>query len=106
MVATSSYYLKVRSVGIKVLKNRLSEYIRLAESGETVLVTVRDRVVAELSPPREGRGTRLEDAKLADAVRQGWLTPPLVRPQGGPPRMPVAQWCDIEKGLGEDRQDR
>ena len=42
----------MRSVGIKVLKNKLSEYVRLAASGETVLVTDRDRVVAELVPPR------------------------------------------------------
>ncbi len=38
----------MRSVGVKVLKNKLSEYVRLAASGETVLVTDRDRVVAEL----------------------------------------------------------
>ena len=44
----------MRSVGIKVLKNKLSEYVRLAASGETVLVTDRDRVVAELVPPRQG----------------------------------------------------
>ena len=42
----------MRSVGIKVLKNKLSEYVRLAAGGETVLVTDRDRVVAELGPPR------------------------------------------------------
>ena len=45
----------MRAVGVKVLKNKLSEYVRLAESGETVLVTDRDRVVAELGPPRPGR---------------------------------------------------
>ena len=33
------------TVGIKVLKNQLSEYVRLAASGETVLVTDRDRGV-------------------------------------------------------------
>jgi len=38
----------MRAVGLKVLKNKLSEYVRLAASGETVLVTDRDRVVAEL----------------------------------------------------------
>ena len=42
-VATSSYFDDMRSVGIKVLKNRLSEYVRIAEGGETVLVTDRDR---------------------------------------------------------------
>ena len=41
----------MRSVGLKVLKNKLSKYVRLAAAGETVLVTDRDRVVAELIPP-------------------------------------------------------
>jgi antitoxin (DNA-binding transcriptional repressor) of toxin-antitoxin stability system len=41
----------MRSVGIKLLKNKLSEYVRLAAGGETVLVTDRDRGVAELGPP-------------------------------------------------------
>jgi len=40
----------MRSVGLKTLKNKLSEYVRLAAGGETVLVTDRDRVVAELAP--------------------------------------------------------
>jgi prevent-host-death family protein len=40
----------VRAVGLKVLKNKLSEYLRLAARGEVVLVTDRDRVVAELIP--------------------------------------------------------
>src|SRR5438067_2363036 len=69
----------MRAVGLKTLKNKLSEYVRLAAGGETVLVTDRDRVVAELVPPRSGRAALLADAQLADAVRKGWLTPP-VRP--------------------------
>jgi hypothetical protein len=35
-----------RSVGLKTLKNKLSEYVRLNASG-----TDRDRVVAEIGPP-------------------------------------------------------
>ena len=38
----------MRSVGIKMLKNKLSEYVRIASGGEIVLVTDRDRVVADL----------------------------------------------------------
>ncbi|HEX9285785.1 MAG TPA: type II toxin-antitoxin system prevent-host-death family antitoxin, partial [Thermoanaerobaculia bacterium] len=45
----------MRSVGLKVLKNKLSEYVRLVGNGESVLITDRDRVVAELIPPRETR---------------------------------------------------
>ncbi len=40
----------MKSVGVKQLKSRLSEYLRLVRSGESVLVTDRDEVVAELRP--------------------------------------------------------
>lgn len=42
----------MKAVGIKQLKAHLSSYIRLAKAGETVLVTEREEVVAELRPPR------------------------------------------------------
>ena len=91
---------------MKVLKNKLSEYVRLAESGETVLVTDRDRVVAELGPPRPGRAPLLADALLAQAVREGWMTAPLVVAEGPPPRRPVTSWSELRRELGEDRGDR
>jgi antitoxin (DNA-binding transcriptional repressor) of toxin-antitoxin stability system len=40
----------MKTVGVKQLKARLSEYLRLVRSGEVVLVTDRDEVVAELRP--------------------------------------------------------
>ena len=55
----------MRAVGLKVLKNKLSEYIRLAASGETVLVTDRDTVVAEIGPPASGRAAANSDAFVA-----------------------------------------
>ena len=42
----------MRAVGVKKLKARLSEYLRLVKAGEVVLVTDRDEVVAELRPAR------------------------------------------------------
>jgi hypothetical protein len=58
--ASGSDIKSVRSVGLKTLKNKLREYVRLAAGGETVLVTDRDRVVAEIGPPHplEARGCR------------------------------------------------
>jgi len=95
----------MRSVGLKILKNKLSEYVRLAESGETVLVTARDRVVAELVPPRSGRSPLLADAMLAEAVRRGWVTPPVLPTNGTPPRKPVAAFRELMQELGRDRAD-
>ena len=46
----------MKAVGLRELKNRLSEYIRDVRRGETVLVTDRGDVVAELRPPGQGDG--------------------------------------------------
>lgn len=97
----------MRSVGLKLLKNKLSEYVRLAEAGETVLITDRDRVVAELAPPRAQQSAMLNDPILAELVRKGLLTPParpfIVPPPRGKPVMKLEQ---LLRQLDEDRGDR
>ena len=42
------------------MKNKLAEYVRIAAAGERVLISDRDRVVAELVPPAPGRGLTAE----------------------------------------------
>jgi antitoxin (DNA-binding transcriptional repressor) of toxin-antitoxin stability system len=96
----------MRSVGLKVLKNRLREYVRLASQGETVLVRDRDRVVAELRPPEGGRSEFVSDALLADAVRTGLLRPPVVRCDSPPERKPVMPLDELLRQLSRDRDDR
>ena len=95
----------MRAVGLKILKNKLSEYVKLAGSGETILVTDRDTVVAELRPPAPGRADEVGDAMLANIVRKGWLRPP-VKGKSRPARKPVAPWSTLEKELAQDRGDR
>lgn len=98
--------MPVRAVGIRNLKNRLSEYVRLAASGETILVTDRDRVVAELCPPREGRSPMVRDALLAEMVRTGVVTPPTIPPGAPVPRKPVTGFDELMRELAADREDR
>ncbi len=105
-VASSSYQLRMRSVGLKVLKNKLSEYIRIVAGGETVLITDRDRVVAEIVPPQAGRSPLLSDALLAEAVRKGWLTLPRLAGGDPPPRKPIMTFTDLMEELQHDREDR
>jgi len=61
----------MKAVGVKQLKARLSEYLRMVKSGETILVTERNDVVAEMRPTRRSppRAEALEDVldALADA---------------------------------------
>jgi len=106
-VASSSYFVAMRSVGLKILKNKLSEYVRLATAGETILVTDRNRVVAEIVPPQPGRKSATEDEFIARGVREGWLTPAKVPPGTPfPPRKPVMSFEEIMADLERDREDR
>lgn len=96
----------MRAVGLKVLKNKLSEYVRLAAGGETVLVTDRDKVVAELVPPRPDRSPILGDALLADAVRKGWIVAPEITSREPPSGLPVTTLRTLIEEIDLDRSDR
>ena len=64
----------MKSVGVRELKNRLSEYIREVRSGEAVLVTDRGDVVAELVPPGQRPDDRSLPSGLMAQARRGQLT--------------------------------
>ncbi|HEY5047066.1 MAG TPA: type II toxin-antitoxin system prevent-host-death family antitoxin [Rhizomicrobium sp.] len=63
----------MKTVGLRELKNHLSEYVRYVRDGETVSVTDRGEVVAELVPPRrqEGIPSGLEEMATRGEVRLG-----------------------------------
>jgi antitoxin (DNA-binding transcriptional repressor) of toxin-antitoxin stability system len=52
----------------------------LAAAGETVLISDRDQVVAQLGPPEARRSSEVADVMLADAVRRGLVTPAALPP--------------------------
>ncbi len=96
----------MQTVGIKNLKNKLSEYIRAAAAGETVLVTDRGRVVAEIVPPREASEATTPEQKLEELVRLGLVTPARTRMGGPPPHVPTVPFDELMKELDADREDR
>ena len=63
----------MKTVGVRELKNRLSEYLRDVRAGERVLVTDRGEVVAELAPPGQSHEPDVPAALLA-LVRRGLVT--------------------------------
>jgi antitoxin (DNA-binding transcriptional repressor) of toxin-antitoxin stability system len=78
----------MRSVSLKVLRAKLREYVRLAAGGETVVITERGRVLAELRRPEDAPSRRLPNA-------------------GPPPKTkPVATLADLLAELDSDRADR
>ncbi len=64
----------MKTVGIRELKNRLSEYLREVRAGESVLVTDRGEVVAEFSPPGQGQIDASVPAGLRALARRGLAT--------------------------------
>ena len=45
------------------------------------------------------------DSPLADAIRQGWITPPTAAGSPLPPRTPIAPLNELLRELAEDRDD-
>ena len=64
----------MKSVGIRELKNRLSEYLRRVRSGESVLVTDRGEVVAEILPPGQAQTDASVPVGLLTLARRGLAT--------------------------------
>jgi antitoxin (DNA-binding transcriptional repressor) of toxin-antitoxin stability system len=66
----------MKVVGTKVLKDNLSKYLKMVREGETVLVTDRDEVIAEIHRPTYpvvGKVSRWT-AFVNDEVRKGSMT--------------------------------
>ena len=109
-VATCSYTERMLAVGIRELKNKLSHYVRLVEAGESVLVTDRGTVVAELHPP--GRSSRPEDRSdlppgLIQMAREGRARLGAPHdPSMYPPRMRLLPEGMLERILDEVKADR
>jgi len=70
---------RVTSVGVRELKNRLSEFLRRVANGERITVTDRGKPVAVISPPAESA----EDEAIWAMVREG-----LASWGGGKPSIP------------------
>ena len=96
----------MRTVGLRELKNRLGAYVGLVRAGESLAVTDRGRVVAELGPPHWASSAH---AALARLAHRGELTLATPANRGGRaalyPAMPralrrhtAAKLIDAERG--------
>lgn len=95
----------MKTVGLRELKNRLSEYVQQVRSGESILVTDRGEVVAELRLPDESSVERSVPRGLLGLARRGLVTlgtpnhPSLYRRSPGVmTRQDVAELLDQERG--------
>lgn len=68
--------IQMSTVGVKELKNRLTEYLRLAKNGEEIIVTDRGRPIALIQAIHGTQGPTSIEARLAKAASQGHLVLP------------------------------
>jgi prevent-host-death family protein len=96
----------VHAVGIRELKNKLSEYLRLVRAGERILVTDRGEVVAELAPPGEAGRADLPP-RLREMIRRGLVKPAVPRGDYHYPVFPrLVPDGTAERLIDEGRGDR
>lgn len=88
------------TVGVAELRQNLSRYLRRVEHGERLVVTDRNRPVAEIGPPPAGAGAALDrliaEGRVSRPRRRG-LPGPL--PLAGDPRA-------LSRALDEIRGER
>jgi antitoxin (DNA-binding transcriptional repressor) of toxin-antitoxin stability system len=97
----------MQTVGVRELKNKLSEYLRRVRLGERVLVTDRGEVVAEFLPPGQGQVDPALPPGLLALSKRGLVTLgataaanlyPALQRKSRPGRRSVAQLLDEERG--------
>jgi prevent-host-death family protein len=98
----------MRTVGLKTLKNNLSEYVRAAASGETIIITDRGRPVAEINPARQVPDRYTDHPVLARGIREGWITPARITDGSPPPRNPIPGYTlgQLLAALARERAER
>lgn len=99
----------MQTVGVRELKNKLSEYLRRVRLGERVLVTDRGEVVAEFLPPGQGQDDPSVPAGLQSLNKRGLLT--LGAPRGADlypelPRKETRRRRSVAQLLNEERGSR
>jgi prevent-host-death family protein len=97
----------MKTAGVKELKNRLSEYLRDVRHGETVLVTDRGEVVAQLVP----FGGEVDQGSADERVRRrliasGWVHPPTAEAEEPFPEPTLEGVPDFDGLWSDARKDR
>ena len=68
------------TVGVKELKNCLTQYLRLTKQGEEVIVTERGNPIALIQPIKSAEKAVSLEAKLARLAAQGLVALPTRKP--------------------------
>ena len=92
-------------IGIRELKDRLSEILHRAHEGEKITITLHGRPLCEISSTESNEIDR--PAYLKKGIQEGWLTPATTRMrQTVTPIKPKKPGKSTTELLGESRAER
>lgn len=90
----------MKAVGVGELRQNLSTYLQRVKEGERVIVTDRNRPVAELGPLRD------RESALDALIAEGRAKPPRERgPLPEPLDLDLGSPCSLSEALDEVRED-
>jgi len=97
----------MKTAGIREMKAHLSRYLRQVQQGETILITDRGRVVAELHAPRPASPLSQRDLRYLAMVASGRVTPAESRdrPWLRTPPGPAFPKGTAQRLIDEDREE-
>jgi prevent-host-death family protein len=91
------------TVGVKELKNRLTQYLRRTKRGEEVIITERGTPIALIQPIRNADKAVSLEARLARLAAQGVVALPTQKPLRRV-RLVKVSGKPISKTIVEDRR--
>ena len=97
------------SVGVRTLKDQLSQYLNLVKNGEKILVTQHNRPIAEITiPSKEIIDTESQDRKIIRKLitEIGGIPAKRFKPNTRIPKITKSESVDVIKLLNETRAER
>lgn len=91
------------NVGVKELKNRLTQYLRKTKRGEEIIITERGEPIALIQPIRSAQHAVSLEAKLAKLAALGLITLPTQKPLKKIRQVKISG-TPISKTIVEDRR--
>jgi prevent-host-death family protein len=94
-------------VGVRDLKNQLSQYLQYVKNGEKVIITEHNKIIAEISVPVEKKegDTVLIEKELEELSRDGEII--LAKRNNSYAKLPeTKEHIDWERIYNETRADR
>ena len=63
------------TVGVRSLKNQLSQYLQYVKDGEKVVITEHDKIIAEINIPKQEELSATVEKKLLKLSKEGDIIP-------------------------------